>query len=415
MIVITETYCYNSCSYSISFLIGAAMEQKGQADLLKRLESGYSFPALSIVAIRLIELASDDACSVTDLSDLIEKDSSLAIRLLKVANSAFFRTTRPVTTLKQAIIRIGFHRLRVMALTLSLRDTFPMGKVGGFDYERFWRASLYRALLAKSLAEQLNICNPEEAFVGGLTLGAGFLIFFDVFIKNSGMGIPADLSSLETLLVWEKDTFGVHHREIGEVALRYWKFPEPIINCQSGYLPTIDSSPLSRICDLARVISTRLLGRSMAFYDLYGDGRKCFGLQEDVMNTVILSVFEETEAVAEALRVEMDKERDLLSLMEKANRALSTISEKIAGQQTLGGEDRSPTFETLKEQKERQEVVSETLQAVAHEIRNPLAAVAGFARRLFVTLDPQSKSGAYARIILEEAERLEKALSHMGA
>lgn len=390
------------------------MEQEGQGDLLKRLESGYSFPALSIVAIRLVELASDDTCSVADLAELIEKDPSLVIRLLKVANSAFFKTSSPATTLKQAIIRIGFHQLRIMALTLSLRDTFPMGRVGGFDYERFWRASLYRGLLAKSLGEQLKTCNPEEAFVAGLTLGVGFLIFFDVFIKDSAIEIPSDLSSLERLLMWEKEMFGVHHREIGEVALRYWKFPEPIVECQSGYVRDNTLSPLSRICELARVISIRLLGRSLAFQDLYEDGKKCFGLREDVMNTVILSVFEEVEAIADALRVEMDRERDLLRLLEKANRALGTISEKIARQQKLDNEGEPPTFESLKRDKGAQEAVVQTLQAVAHEIRNPLVAVAGFARRLLVALDPESKSGAYARIILEEAERLEKALNQMG-
>jgi len=68
------------------------MMMDAKTDLLKRLESGYSLPALSVVAIRLVELASDEQCSVNDLVSLIEKDPSLAIRLLKIANSAFFKT-----------------------------------------------------------------------------------------------------------------------------------------------------------------------------------------------------------------------------------------------------------------------------------------------------------------------------------
>ena len=103
------------------------MTTNAQTDLLQRLESGYSLPVLSVVAIRLVEFASDEECSVNDLVSLIEKDPSLAIRLLKVANSAFFRTAEPATTLRQAVIRIGFQQLRIMALSLSLRDTFPMG------------------------------------------------------------------------------------------------------------------------------------------------------------------------------------------------------------------------------------------------------------------------------------------------
>jgi hypothetical protein len=41
--------------------------------------------------------------------------------------------------------------------------------------------------------------------------------------------------------------------------------------------------------------------------------------------------------------------------------------------------------------------------------------VAGFARKLSTALDPESKGGRYAQIILQEAQRLEEALSQMKA
>jgi len=391
------------------------MMMDAKTDLLKRLESGYSLPALSVVAIRLVELASDEQCSVNDLVSLIEKDPSLAIRLLKIANSAFFKTAEPATTLRQAVIRIGFQQLRIMALSLSLRDTFPMGTVGGFDYERFWRASLYRALMAKSLAEQIRTCNPEEAFVAGLTLGVGFLIFFNMFIRDSGEEIAHELNSLEKLLAWEQEKFGVNHRQIGAAALNYWKFPDSIVDCQEGFLKLPGCSPLSTICELARIMSMSLLGRSKDFHDLFRDAKGWLGLGENAINAAILSVFQEVDDIAENLKIEMNKEKDLLGLMEKANHALSGISEKISMMQFQGGAAEPPSFETMKEERNGQDVITNTLQAVAHEIRNPLVAVAGFARKLSSTLDPESKGGKYAQIILQEAQRLEEALNQMKA
>jgi len=58
-------------------------------------------------------------------------------------------------------------------------------------------------------------------------------------------------------------------------------------------------------------------------------------------------------------------------------------------------------------------LVTYTLQAVAHEIRNPLMSVGGFARKLSASLDPSSETGRYVNIILEEVARLEKTLSEM--
>ncbi|MBA4417363.1 MAG: hypothetical protein C0392_05580, partial [Syntrophus sp. (in: bacteria)] len=302
------------------------MTVENRSNLLERLESGYALPSLSVIAIRLVELASDENCSVNDLESLIEKDPSLAVRLLKLANSAFFKASLPAATLRQAIMRIGFRQLRIMALSLSLRDTFPMGRIGPINYEKFWQTSLYRALLAKTLAQHLKTCNPEEAFVAGLTLGIGFLIFFDLFLKDRGTDARPELDTLEKLLDWERVSFGIDHRQIGEVALRYWKFPEKIVHCQRSHLKEGEPQPLSQICESARVLSNVLSHRSSDFHTLFDETKGSFGLDENTIYDIILRTFDDVQDIAESLRLDIDKEKDLIALMEKANRALSRIS-----------------------------------------------------------------------------------------
>lgn len=386
------------------------MERDGRGedtrvDLLKRLESLESLPALSPVALKLVELASDEDCSAADLSDLIKKDPSLAIRLLKLANSAFFQTGRPVTTLEQAVVKVGFHRLRLMALSLSLRDTFPMGRLGHLDYEKFWRSSLYRALLAKSLARRLRTCDPEEAFLAGLILEIGVLIFFSA-ISGEGREWPGDVDSLETTLAWEAGAYGVDHRLIGEMVLRTWRFPEPIVACQRLHgAPAREAGApvLARVCDLARELTESMFQGTKDFSTLLHELPAHAGIDQEALNEILVDVFDQVQDIADELRLELDREKDLLGLMEKANRSLSEISEKVSG---------LPSFETLGGDRA---VVSHTLQAVAHEIRNPLLAVGGFAKKLASALDPSSEGGRYAKIILEEALRLEKALSTMSA
>jgi signal transduction histidine kinase len=50
---------------------------------------------------------------------------------------------------------------------------------------------------------------------------------------------------------------------------------------------------------------------------------------------------------------------------------------------------------------------------VAHEIRNPLTAIGGFARRFEKKLSPEAKEREYAGIIISEVARLEKILRSM--
>lgn len=391
------------------------MESAAKKALLEKIESGYSLPSLSVVAIRLVELASDDSCSVNDLASLIEKDPSLAANMLRMANSAFFRMTGPVATLRQAIMRIGFHQLRIMALSLSLRNTFPMGRKGAMDYEQFWRISLYRGLLAQSLADHMRLTSGEEAFLSGLILEIGLLVFFDLFLKDKNEDDELDFYHLEGLLAWEKKHYGIDHREIGEAALRHWKFPDRIVETQRSWRTRIDDSapvpPLARICETARSLSEKMLHQKKDFHDLFIEARETFGIPDEIVNDSIVASLEQVEEIAGSLKLELNKERDMLEIMEKANRTLGMISEKVSQFQT--GQP-LPSFDALEAKGEEREVVAYTLQAVAHEIKNPLIAVAGFAKRLSKKIDPDSENGRYVRIILEEATKLEAALKEMG-
>jgi len=381
-------------------------------DLLTLLKSGYSLPPLSPVATRLVELAADDSCSAGDLADLIEKDPSLSVRLLKLANSAFFKTRYPVTTLTQAIVKIGFQHLRIMALSVSLRDAFPMGKVGAFDYEKFWRISIYRGLIAKHLANQLKACNPEEAFVAALILEIGLLVFFDLFIKGASENMAFQLDPIENLLSWEEKHYGTNHRKIGKEALGYWKFPEHMIACQqasSNSLDTEEVTPLVKVCKLASVLSRIVSSDSEEFNTPYKVAAETFGLDPTVIHDILLTTLGQVEDIAENLRVDLSKENDLLGIVEKANLTLSQISEKISITQNIPESNTLPSFDSIGNREDS----TNTLQAIAHEIRNPLTVIGGFARRLAKSVEFESTGSEYANIILTEVERVEDFLSNM--
>ncbi len=382
-------------------------------ELLDQLESGRGLPVLSPVAIKLVELASDDTSSAQDLVNLIEKDPPLVSRLLTLANSAFYRASVSISTPAQAVIRVGFDRLRVMALSISLRDTFPMGKIGPLDYEKFWRTSLYRAFISKSLATSLGCAQPEEAFVAGLLMEIGMLLFFETFIKGKNEQITLDLEPLQDLLEWEREDFGIDHRQIGRAALTYWKFPASIIECQelqSGESGQENTSELPKVCNLATAWAQKLFQQASQFHVIFQQAEQELGLGQNVINEILLQAFKQVDDVAAQFNLESQKERDLLLLLEKANRTLSQISERIsAGTFSHTGHH----FPSLSSVPRNDRAIQYTLQAIAHEIRNPLTAVGGFARKLAETLDPGSEGGKYVHLILSEAKRLENVLAEV--
>ncbi len=203
--------------------------------IIRRLESGYALPPLSALAVKLLELASDEEATVEQMVMLIGKDPSLTVRLLNLANSSFFGAGRPAATLSHAVMRLGGNQIKLMALSISLRGAFPMGRVERFDYEMFWRVSLYRGLIAKALAQRSGTVNPEEAFLSAMTLEIGLPILFDLFIKGRPARFELDMEPLGKLLANERAAHGIDHRQVGAAALRFWKFPDHIVECQRLY------------------------------------------------------------------------------------------------------------------------------------------------------------------------------------
>jgi HD-like signal output (HDOD) protein len=385
-------------------------------DLLEELQSGYSLPSLSPVAMKIVEMASDETCSAESMAGLIENDPSLAVRLLKLANSAFFAARHPIATLRQAVVRIGVERLRIMALSLSLRDTFPMGRVGCMDYEAFWRCSLYRALLGKSLAQSTRACNPEEAFIAGLTLEIGLLIFVDLFIKDKDEEIQFDQHASASLLSWERERYGTDHRAIGEVALRYWRFPDSIVACQRPLKDGPEDggeTSLVQVCQTARTLSSLICEESVEMHPVFAGAEDRFGLSQEVLHELLVTAFDQVQEVAESLQVEVDKERDVIELLEKANRTLTRLLQRVSQGSESCSEGVRPSFEMLRDNVPNASAVSQTLEAVSHEIRNPLMVVGGLARRLSRSLEPSSAGGKYAQSILDEVARLEQAMTQM--
>jgi len=385
------------------------MKDDSTQKILSALESGHGLPVLSPVAMKLVELASDDTSSARDLVDLIEKDPPLAARLLKLANSAFYHSPGPTSSLNQAVVKVGFERLRVMALSISLIDTFPMGKIGPLDYEKFWRMSLYRASISRGLAVHLGYDRVDEAFVAGLLAELGLLLFFEIFIKGKDEQVSLDLEPVQDLLEWERGYFGVDHRQVGKAALKYWKFAPSVIACQEMKNDG-DSSDLRDICELATTLAQLLFQNTSEFHDIFYQAEQNLGLGQDTVNEILVQAFTQVDESAAQFNLESKKDRDLLSLMEKANLALGRILERMEEGPRFHAEGPLPSLDSVPREEPGNQF---TLQAIAHEIRNPLTAVAGFTRRLAKVLDPNSQGGRYAHLILNDANRLEKILSEM--
>ncbi len=130
----------------------------------------------------------------------------------------------------------------------------------------------------------------------------GLLVLFELRIKDDLQAPPIELEPLEDLITWERNRYGIDHRQVGEAALKYWNFPDTIVQCQVFYGKAALSqhSPgLAKICELSREFSSLLSQENADFHCLFGDAKRLFGLHRNAINDILVATFDEVQDIAD--------------------------------------------------------------------------------------------------------------------
>ena len=79
-----------------------------------------NLPTLPDIAHKVVSLVQDEKTSGKDLSKLITYDQAISLRLLKVANSAYFGFSNEVSTVQHAISVLGFDEVKRLAVGIAV-------------------------------------------------------------------------------------------------------------------------------------------------------------------------------------------------------------------------------------------------------------------------------------------------------
>jgi HD-like signal output (HDOD) protein len=134
-------------------------------------------PVLPEVAAQLLKLTGDVDCEVSDIVALIKRDQSLTSHLLRIANSVRYSTGVTVSSIQQAVARLGLLCVREIVVLISCQcKIFDVP-----DFEAHVRQSFRRSLATAAFAQEIarvRRMNVEEAFLSGLLHDVGRPILF---------------------------------------------------------------------------------------------------------------------------------------------------------------------------------------------------------------------------------------------
>ncbi|MFC1783544.1 HDOD domain-containing protein [Planctomycetota bacterium] len=202
-------------------------------DVFRKIKETGKLPTPAHKAFKIFRLAHDENTHISDLAAVVATDPAIAARVLKVANSAFYKSLNPISSVHEAIIRMGLKMIKRISLGLSLISPHKKGPCVDFDYEMFWSESLARAVVARSLTEfKQSDFNSEEAFTVGLLCQIGRLSLATVYPQEYaqvlGRTNPDHPASLKEN---EREFFGIDHNELSAEMMTDLRLPN--VFCQA--------------------------------------------------------------------------------------------------------------------------------------------------------------------------------------
>jgi len=176
---------------------------------------------------KIMDLVDHDADLVT-IAAAIEKDHSLATKILHIINSAFYEVK--TGDVKHAITYLGLSSLRNILLSTSIIDSFNMNGIYGTRLEMLWNHSFICSKIVNTIYKKLLLKNlSENELSAGLLHNIGIVLLLKLYPEKYIEIFHRIEKGKKNLLDIEQEYLKVTHQQIGGYLLRWWELPHPII------------------------------------------------------------------------------------------------------------------------------------------------------------------------------------------
>ncbi len=202
----------------------------------------------SSIAVRVLEVITDDEVSAADIALLVSADPVLAAKIMRMANSSLYSMSGKVSQLNVAIALLGLTTVQSLALTSVLQAVSPID-------ENDWKHSLITAMAAALVASKFGTDTGEAFSVGMLhDLGTSLIKEYDKdgYQKiRCSFNLPLTPENEDLLLSLEFERYGVTHPALGAAIMRSWSLPPEMQDAVRSHHSHESTSILSRTLQVA--------------------------------------------------------------------------------------------------------------------------------------------------------------------
>ena len=172
-------------------------------------------------------MARPDA-SAREVAQIISDDTAVTVKVLQIANSAFFRRGRRISNVEQAVQYLGFQTVRNLVMCAEVFSRWP-GRMrhAAVDLEDLQRHAQRTAAVAQALTAGTRIA--DDTVLAALLHDLGYWVLIQECPRELEQAIELALAAGISLTQAEYEILGASHAEIGAYLLAIWGLPYTVV------------------------------------------------------------------------------------------------------------------------------------------------------------------------------------------
>lgn len=205
-----------------------------QLRIRQRLEDTLDLPPLPETAQRIIKLRADPDADISDLSNIVELDPSLAAQVVSWASSPYYSAPGKIKSVHDAIVRVlGFDMVLNLALGLALGRSMNTSVMNAKQLKTYWQNAVCTAAAVEGLVTSIPRENRPGfgmAYLSGLLNNFGHLILAEVFPPYfANLTRHFDVNPHLPTASVEQQLIGVSSCQMSGWLMQSWNMPQEIV------------------------------------------------------------------------------------------------------------------------------------------------------------------------------------------
>lgn len=196
------------------------------------LEEIVTLPSAPQTLARVTKMMSDPHCSLVEVGKVIGADPAIALKTLRLVNSAYYGLGQRVASVDHAVVLLGSRVVRNLVLTATVFDAFE------WSAESMLRHSIACGMAMRIIVERRPRdyqLEPEDAFAYGLLHDIGKLILQQFLPDECAKALELSVERRIPFYKAEREVIGVDHGALGARLIRQWNLPEQMALAVGGH------------------------------------------------------------------------------------------------------------------------------------------------------------------------------------